>query len=392
MDTRTSGCEDILPIEKVLKQHQPICFTDYGLATYKKQHIYILSIEDWSTLAKFRIERSMNKIILETFPWYFRARRCGVRCGLSLGDDIIIVYNKHIICLDTIEGTLGLEFLLNRGFGPLRLCYISGISGFAPTVHFGEYFSNSEKKPVRIYQREKSNAWKTVYIFQSGQINHIHALIPDRYQDCVWILTGDFGDGAGIWRASDGYRNVEPIVRGDQIYRSCVAFPRKEGLLYATDSQLNKNSLRLLKKTGSRWESEFIAQINGPAIYGCHKKPFDIFSTATEPDKRTEASLLVRLFDTKPGPGILENVSVVYAVDESMRLWKLFSKEKDRLPYRSFQFGSVIFPSGVNRSRHLFSYSIGNKENDLSTEVRSLSPYIAGKINNRLTTEVSTNT
>lgn len=371
MDTPTFGLKNTLPIEIVLRRHQPICITEYGLATYKRQCIHILSFKDWSTLATYHIAKPITGY-LESVPLYFRALRCGVRCGISMGNEIVFVCKKKILSLDILRGKIHNELTLDRGFGPLRICFISGIKGFRHTYYFGEYFSNHKKKPVYIYQRTKSKKWKPVFAFKSGQINHVHAIIPDHYQNCVWILTGDFGDSACIWRALNGFKKVEPILCGKQIYRSCIAFPLKEGLLYATDSQLVVNSLRLLIKKGASWHSEFLSKINGPAIHGCQVNNYNIFSTSTEPNTEYNSCHMLRLIDTKPGPGILKNSSIVYAVDENMQIYKLYSKHKDHFPYRIFQFGTINFPSGVNTTGHLISYSVGNTQNDLSAEIRSL--------------------
>jgi hypothetical protein len=47
-------------------------------------------------------------------------------------------------------------------------------------------------------------------------------------------------------------------------------------------------------------------------------------------------------------------------------------KKKDFLPYRLFQFGTIMFPAGVNPTNKLFSYSVANTKNDLHTEIRTL--------------------
>lgn len=47
-----------------------------------------------------------------------------------------------------------------------------------------------------------------MFTFAQGQVNHIHDVVPDPYRECFWILTGDFGEAAGIWRVTPDWSSV----------------------------------------------------------------------------------------------------------------------------------------------------------------------------------------
>lgn len=150
-----------------------------------------------------------------------------------------------------------------------------------------------------------------------------------------------------------------------------MAFPCQQGMIYATDSQLERNYIYLLHEEGGKWESTKLHEINGSCIYGCKVGKYFVFSTSTEPGMEKK-STIHSLLDREPGPGILKNESHLLLLDENLKLTILDKKKKDWLPYRLFQFGTLMFPSGDNQSNYLFSYSVANIGNDLSTEVWEL--------------------
>jgi len=173
----------------------------------------------------------------------------------------------------------------------------------------------------------------------------------------VWILTGDFGDAAALWRAQENFRVVEPVLRGKQQFRSCCAFAHPEGLVYATDSQLEANSLRLLRPKGGGWHSEVLGPTMGSAIYGSGFDGDYYFSTAVEPGKPSGRTA-VDMFELRRGPGILEHRSALYRVDDRLSLQELSSARADWLPKRIFQFSTWILAPATG-ARVLPVYAMG---------------------------------
>ncbi len=273
------------------------------------------------------------------------------------------------------------EIAFGRGHGPLQFCEVVGIQGFNNGLYFGEYFGNPQKFPVRIYRKSFGGVWENCFSFGDGEINHVHGMIPDKNRKCIWILTGDFGDGAAIWKAECNFSTVTPVVFGEQKYRSCVGFATANGVLYATDSQLEKNHIFHLEETSVGWRTKALYPINGPAIYGCELADYFVFSTATEPNstrasKLAAGSLSSRLkahladaIDRRPGPGILLNRSEIVVCPKAnpQDAFTLYADEKDWLPYRLFQFGCARFPYGRVDDNRLFAYFVGTKSHDGAT-------------------------
>jgi len=303
-----------------------------------------------------------------------RALRLGVQCGSVWRDTVVIAAGGRLISVRKTGDTLSearLEAHLRQGRSPLNFAVLDGVDGFDDGVCYGEYFTNPARGPVGIMRRDQHGQWSRAFEFPAGEINHIHNLVPDPARGCVWILTGDFDEGAAIWMARNNFSTVEAVVRGTQEVRACVAYPVPQGLLYATDSQLHGNSIRLLEAGGAGWTHRQLWPVNGPVIYGARVGELYVFSTATEPNQAVRCRLS-SLLDTRPGPGIARNESQVILGSIEHGFHTVLTRAKDPLPYRLFQFGNIFFPSGTSSNDRLFIYSIANRGVGMSTEVFKL--------------------
>jgi len=357
----------------VFPKIKPLFFDSSGnLLLSKSNKVYIRNSDGNLVLLFVFFETKLNRL-LSMFSLWFRMKRLGVMTGISNGDDYFFTHGGKIHRFNIKTEELIEEFSFVHGRGPLKFCSIQGVPGFSDSICFGEYFGNHGRIQVKVFQRKINGLWVSPYTFDDGEINHIHGLVPDIENKCVWILAGDFEHSAAIYMAKNDFQDVELIVSGKQSYRSCVAFPVSGGLLYATDTQMEKNSICLLTNKFGQWESEKLFEINGSCIYGEELKDFYVFSTSTEPSEKKEG-LFRRLLDNKPAPGIIENKSDILCVKKSDFSCNLIiSKGKDVWPYRLFQFGTIMFPLNSKQSNILYAYNVGSVVNDLSTECYDLS-------------------
>jgi len=349
---------------KGLRRHFPLCFvSEDTICTYKSGNFYIVNIHNGRIefLASFNIHSS--ELLLSKSKVLSRLFRTGVRYGKFISPrNILFVHNKIIYNLNIETKKITAEHNLLKGSRPLSISNIHHIEGFEDGFYFGEYFSNPSKKAVNIYKREESGSWHIVGSFRDGLINHIHAIIPDHIEHCVWILSGDFDNAAGIWYAKDNFRTIEPVLVGDQNYRACVAFPTENGLLYATDTPFSQNSIRILSRSENSWASTKVVDIDGPVIYGCVTGKKYIFSTSVE-GNGTENGLKM-IIGRARGKGIKEPYSYIYSGDLEVGFKKIFIGKKDFLPFVLFQFGVVLFPEGENKTDILSFYPVALNKYD----------------------------
>src|SRR5947209_7906214 len=113
---------------------------------------------------------------------------------------------------------------ITRGTRPLHITAVPG-----GAVFWGEYFDNPAREEVHIYVSSDDGAtWNVAYVFPKHTIRHVHNIVYDRWGDCLWVLTGDYGDECRILRASCDFRQVEVVVRGNQQARAVGLIPMED--------------------------------------------------------------------------------------------------------------------------------------------------------------------
>jgi hypothetical protein len=306
---------------------------DHGLKTF--QNIGRLP----STLAKRVAAYSRMLTRLLRFE-------AGPARALEDGLGVLVCHEGAIYRVEPESGAIELDFKLARGHRPLQLTYVSA-PGFDRGIYFGEYLSNADKSEVHIYHRATDGAWKIAHTFPHGEINHIHNIIEDKDNNCLYILSGDFGSGAAIWRAENNFASITRIAAMGQASRACWLEVRGDTLVYATDTQLETNHVNSLSLKPSNFGC--VTQhftIVGSSIYRAEGiKEALIFSTAVEPDQ-VHGNKYLALFSSQRGAGILTNDACIYQGTLDHGFDVIFKAKKDFLPFRLFQFGTFQFPAG----------------------------------------------
>lgn len=212
-------------------------------------------------------------------------------------------------------------FSVPRGSRPMNICVLEDDSMF-----FGEYFANIDKQCVNVYgSKDKGKTWDIVYTFDEGNINHIHGLYFDKYTESIWVVTGDRENECIIGFTSDRFKTFNIVFRGGQEYRSCVLFFYEKFIVFATDSQYIKNSI----KTFDRESMEVcdLKNVQGPVIKGGQVGNISFLTTDIEPSK-INLTKKAHLWITKNGKDWNE----------------VYEDEKDLMNPTLFQFGSFVFP------------------------------------------------
>src|SRR5262249_8403722 len=176
--------------------------------------------------------------------------------------------------------------------------------------------------------------WHIAHTFPAGAIRHVHNIVYDPWQACLWILTGDYGRECKIIRASADLRSLDDVVAGNQQCRTVAALPSADGVYFATDTPLEQNYICLLDRAGRIHRLEPIAS---SSIYACRNRSGMFFSTMVEPSNVNRTRC----------------VSLIGSCDGSE--WEQFASwQKDSWPMRFFQFGNAFFQDG-NKSTELLT-------------------------------------
>src|SRR5580692_11344818 len=232
---------------RTLQGYRPLTFVPDGILLAKGYDLYVASL-DCSRLDRVgAVPRSVTAGVLRRSRTLERILRFGIRLGCRIDENSYLLAERNRLwLLELPSGAVRLDHVIENGTKPLWISRIHGVDGFLDGACYGEYWDNVSKEPVNIWVRSKQGAWRIVHTFPQGAIEHVHGMIPDESRGIVWIVTGDFGDSAGIWAARRDFSEVLPVLVGRQDFRCCwLAFSDGQ-IIYATDSPLVVNSVRRL--------------------------------------------------------------------------------------------------------------------------------------------------
>jgi hypothetical protein len=238
-------------------------------------------------------------------------------------------------------------YAIARGTRPLHITAVPG-----GAIYWGEYFDNAARDEVHIYgSTDGGETWAIAYTFPKGAIRHVHNIVYDARANCLWVLTGDYGDECRVLRAACDFSTFETVLQGKQQARAVAAVPTKDGLLFSTDTPLEANFIYHLDHGGNLSQ---LAAVSSSSIYGCRVGDHVFFSTMVEPsDVNHDCS--VRIFG-----GDANRTS----------LWQpLLSWQKDRWPMRFFQYGNAFLPDGDNATNVLAVSTIAVESDDQFTSL-----------------------
>jgi hypothetical protein len=363
-----------LKISKVLNGYITVCYLEDSLVVAKRGRIYVYNFFTQSLTFIVALPESMMIYYLFSFKLFFRFFRYGVRCGIALDRNrLFVVFKKKYYLIEIKERTFIDLGVVEKGNRPLNIISIDNSKSFDHGIYYGEYFNNPNKEFVNIWYFDVIKRKKRiVFTFGKGVLNHIHNLVYDEIKDEIWVLAGDFESSASIWLVKENFNNVSLIDSSKQIYRSCVGFKSSETeLIYATDSQLERNSIRKITNNGNSHCNEFVCHINGPVIYGARHGDNFIFSTSVEGVSSFKNPFL-RYFDRDIGPGVLEDYSHIIIGNYNTGFKTIVKYKKDVWPFVLFQFGAVIFPSGISKSGFIATHHIALKPYDICTVIYNL--------------------
>lgn len=353
-----------IQVQKIGSNLCPLSYLPNGnLLAYQSGKILILNGSN-AIIDKFNLFRNFKEKFISKCNVLNRLLRLGIRSSLVISDNTIILsiknclyeynWNQHLI-------TKG--FILPKGIRPLKITQVSHIKGFDDMIIFGEYSINMNKAPVNIYKRISQDKWEPIFTFKQGLINHIHNIVPDKWNECLWVFTGDFENAAAIWKVTDNFGKVECIFKGKQKYRACVAYATEKGVVYATDTPFEKNYIHLLSLKKSGYHIENISEIKGSCIYGCNAGNQYLFSTTVESNGLNE-NLFQILFSRKRGKGIEDEYAHLYAGNIEKGFQEIYKLKKDIYPFIC-QFAVFKFPEGDNPNNEIYIYPVATEKYDL---------------------------
>jgi hypothetical protein len=297
---------------------------------------------EWRSVAKYRPDRWRS--LSSSLRLTFRLFRDGFHALAVLSSGhLIAAVPGAIITLAPGESEFRLSHRVLRGTRPLHLAV-------TPTdqVFWGEYFDNPHRDKVHIYaSTDRGASWAVAYTFPGGAIRHVHNIVYDQWQNCLWVLTGDAGSECRILRASCDLTTVNAVLCGNQQARAVALVPTPDGVYFSSDTPFEANHVYFLDRSGKLTD---LATLSSSSIYGCRVGDAIFFSTMVEPST-VNLGRSVKLYGTRDG-----------------QHWQcLMQWQKDGWPIGLFQYGNALLPDGQNTSGVLAVNTIAVDRADLET-------------------------
>ena len=257
-----------------------------------------------------------------------------------------------IIARTSNDNEFRIAYTLTRGTRPLHITAVPG-----GAVYWGEYFDNAARDKVHIYgSSDGGRTWSVVYTFPKGAIRHVHNIVLDPWENCLWVLTGDYGDECRILRAAFDFSRVEAVLQGNQQARAVALVAMPQGLYFSSDTPLESNFIYFLDRKGMLSR---LVPISSSSIYGCRVSERIFFSTMVEPSQ-VNRDRNVRVYGGAGG-------GVPRGDWRPLLAWK-----KDRWPMGLFQYGNALLPDGGNTSSCLAVTTVAVETDDMVTSLYGL--------------------
>jgi hypothetical protein len=342
---------ELLPVAayadlRVLAWDGPLLYASRGYELLRAQ--FQGSEIMWSQVARYRAP--YWRCVTAKSNLTFRLFRDGLHALAVLSSGhLVAAVPGAIATLLPGENQFRVSHKLLRGTRPLHITAIPH-----GQVFWGEYFDNPGREQVHIYvSLDQGMSWEVAHSFPRHSVRHVHNIVYDEWQNCLWVLTGDHGAECRIVRATCDFSSLETVISGDQQARAAAILPTEEGLYLSSDTPFEQNHIYRLDRQG---KLEALTALPGSSIYGCQVQEGFFFSTMVEPSKKN-GDRCVRIFGSLDGihwRGVLE--------------WR-----KDLYPMRLFQYGNAFLPDGKNQTDLLAVTTLGVKQRDLQTSLWRLS-------------------
>ena len=306
---------------------------------------------NWQKLAEFRPSWPRRLTVRNRFS--ARLLRDGFHALSVLSSGGIVgAVPGAIVTLTPNQREFHPTFHIRRGTRPLHITAVPGAA-----VFWGEYFDNPARDEVHIYASGDAGAsWQIAYTFPKGAVRHVHNIVYDSFQNCLWVLTGDYGEECRILRAACDFSRVEVVLQGNQQARAVAAIPTADGLYFASDTPLEQNFIYHLSPDG---KLSRLAPIAGSSIYGCRVGEHAFLSTMVEPSRVNRDM----------------NVRIYRANLRHPEQWEcVLSWQKDGWPMKFFQYGNAFLPDGNNSTSCLAVSTIAVEADDMVTSLYSVKP------------------
>jgi hypothetical protein len=299
--------------------------------TYIKSTGRFFSINIRGISYKFSIPQGFGQRLLGSFRILRRLLRLDKSNAVFNynRDGVVIVYRSKIFYYCLKNKTLKISGRLKNCRNVLHC----GIAVIAEGIYLSEYGDNSKRDAVDILcSKDGGSSWFVIYTFPAGSIKHTHGVYYDPHEGRLWVPTGDFKGECFMISANLSFSDITIHGDGSQLWRAVGMFFTPDKVIWGMDSPLEISYLQSLdRKTQDLTQGQ---SFPGPIWY----------------TKSLNDGISLLQTSVEIGPGVLENVSYIYASKDMENWFEVASFKKDFLPMRYFKWGVIAFADGEQES------------------------------------------
>ena len=224
-------------------------------------------------------------------------------------------------------------------------------------IFFGEYSLNPNREmEIRLYRStDKGASFQIIKTFEPGEIRHIHFIEWDKYSNCIWLGTGDYGENNSecrLYQSFDYGESFNLVGSGSQLWRSIAVCPLRDYVYWGTDAGHTIETNNIIRFNKNTKLLEVVKDnVSGPCHGMCVTKDGRVFISTGVEGGENETDKYAKLFEIKDT-----------MVTETKRA------KKDVFPY-IVQYGVIRFPSGCENSDKVIYTMMGLKHNGETTYI-----------------------
>lgn len=304
---------------------------DYEMVHWNEQDLFIAHKANKITYIK-----NGNKKVLEcpadSLGWKklfipFRKARRALRIDKIMivpnSNGFVAVRNGHIyIYNDQTESWSESETRLN-----CRNPMYNAILNVEGNLYIGEYGKPNGIGKRILMSKDDGYTWECVHQFKPDEIRHIHALLWDKYEQKIWVFTGDFNPEPQVFKTDKEFMNFERVGGGTQEWRSCHALFSEKYVDWMMDCPLEEvHHIRLNRSTNEITVGQAFA---GPVWFANQYGDIAFAASAQE-----------------VGPSHKDKKLHLYKTNDLLNWQDIAEFEHDGLPKGLFRFGVMTLNRG----------------------------------------------
>lgn len=329
---------------KKLLSGKALYATDDGVWIARGMKFFKVDYQGRRVSKSYRVGGALENLI-GTFRLSRQALRVGLHHLLPLKNGNILVTAKRKTYILNPEGETVNVFQGYQGNKPGHQGVCLTPDG---TIFFGEYIMNMDRsKAVNLYRSvDNGMTFQIIKTFPAGDVRHLHFIKWDEYEHCLWMGTGDYGEGnkeCRLYKSVDNGDTWTLIGQGAQDWRAIGLCFTPDYVVWGTDAGSCPDTVHFVRMDRRTCQMEVVEDFEGPC-HGCasYKDGRAFFSTGVEGgENEKDRYARLKVFDGK-------------ATKEVFRL------KKDIWPL-IVQYGVMRFPLGTETCDKVVFTTMGLK-------------------------------